>query len=215
MQHHGPQDSSTVAIISGANVNFDRLRHISERTEIGEKREILLGVTIPETPGSFKRFCQAIGKRAVTEFNYRFSGEAGAQVLVGIQTAGDDQDKIDVIEQLKQNYQVVDLSDNEVAVLHVRHMVGGRVSGLSNERLFRFEFPERPGALLSFLKLLGNRFNISMFHYRNHGSAYGRVLVGVQVPDQSLKVFRAVIEKIDYRCWDETDNPAYRMFLAG
>lgn len=203
-----------IAVVSGANVNFDRLRHISERTEIGERREILLGVTIPEKPGSFKRFCNVIGKRAITEFNYRYAPDGGAHVLAGIQTAADQGDRRALVERLGKRYEVVDLSDNEVAVLHVRHMVGGRAAGLSDERLFRFEFPERPGALLRFLEVLGTDFNISMFHYRNHGSAYGRVLAGIQVPDAEMKKFRADIEQIGYRAWEETDNPAYRLFLC-
>jgi threonine dehydratase len=208
-----------VAVVSGANVNFDRLRHISERTEIGEGREILLGVTIPEKPGSFKRFCNVIGKRGITEFNYRYAGAipaagAGAHVLVGIQTAEDEVDRKQLVQKIRKDYDVVDLSDNEVAVLHIRHMVGGRVPGLECERLFRFEFPERPGALLSFLNVLGSDFNISMFHYRNHGAAEGRVLVGIQVPDGEMKKFRDDLEEIGYRCWEETDNPAYRLFLV-
>lgn len=203
-----------IAVVSGANVNFDRLRHISERTEIGEGREILLGVTIPEKPGSFKRFCNVIGKRGITEFNYRYVGEGGAHVLVGIQTSGDDADRKQLVSRIRRDYDVVDLSDNEVAVLHIRHMVGGRVPGLEDERLFRFEFPERPGALLNFLNVLGSDFNISMFHYRNHGAAEGRVLAGIQVPDGEMKKFRADLDKIGYRCWEETDNPAYQLFLV-
>ena len=203
-----------VAIVSGSNVNFDRLRHISERTEIGERREILLGVTIPEKPGSFRQFCAAIGKRNITEFNYRYASKAGAQVLVGIQTHPQDEDRDLVRDRLSKRYSVVDLSENEVAVLHVRHMVGGRAEVAEHERLFRFEFPERPGALLRFLTGLGKDFNISMFHYRNHGSAYGRVLVGIQVPDAAMSRFNSYLAEIGFRWWDETDNPAYQLFLA-
>ena len=203
-----------VAIVSGSNVNFDRLRHISERTEIGERREILLGVTIPEKPGSFRQFCAAIGKRNITEFNYRYASKAGAQVLVGIQTHPQDEDRDLVRDRLSKRYAVVDLSENEVAVLHVRHMVGGRAEVAEHERLFRFEFPERPGALLRFLTGLGKDFNISMFHYRNHGSAYGRVLVGIQVPDTDMTRFNSFLAEIGFRWWDETDNPAYQLFLA-
>ncbi len=203
-----------VAIVSGANVNFDRLRHISERTEIGEGREVLLAVTIPEKPGSFKRFSQLIGRRSITEFNYRYSSAGGAHVLVGVQTTGQAQDRIGLIELLRGRYEVLDLSDNEVAVLHVRHMVGGRSAGIADERLFRFEFPERPGALLRFLNVLGTDFNISMFHYRNHGAAEGRVLAGIQVPEASMRTFRRTLRTIGYRYWDETDNPAYRIFLG-
>lgn len=203
-----------IAIVSGANVNFDRLRDISERTELGEGREILLGVTIPEEPGSFKRFCNAIGKRAITEFNYRYADSHGAHVLVGVQTAAGLEDRRQLVESLSADYRVADLSENELAVLHVRHMVGGRVAGMENERLFRFEFPEKPGALMRFLAVLGADFNISMFHYRNHGAAEGRVLAGIQVPDADMKAFRQGLAHIGYRWWDETDNPAYRLFLV-
>lgn len=206
---HGP----VVAIITGANMNFDRLRHVSERTEIGEKREMLLGATIPEQKGSFKKFCRAIGKRSVTEFNYRFLPGAGARVLVGIQTTANTSDREKLLTKLRQGYDIVDLSENEVAVLHVRHMVGGRVASLEDERLFRVEFPERPGALANFLDAVGSVFNISTFHYRNHGSAYGRVLVGLQVPNEELAAFRTRLKKIGYRHWEETDNEAYRLFL--
>jgi len=204
-------DETHIAVVSGANMNFDRLRHVSERTEIGEKREILLAVTIPEKKGSFRRFCGAIGKRNITEFNYRYSDRQGAKVLVGVQT---ESDRDEFLQSLKHEYDVVDLSDNEVAVLHVRHMVGGRAEGLGDEHLFRFEFPERPGALLKFLGVLGNDFNISMFHYRNHGSAFGRVLAGIQIPDKEMRKFRKGLAKIGYRFWEETENPAYKLFLC-
>ncbi|MFT7247063.1 MAG: threonine dehydratase [Candidatus Azotimanducaceae bacterium] len=206
-------NAPVVAIITGANMNFDRLRHVSERTEIGERREMLLGATIPEKQGSFRKFCRAIGKRSVTEFNYRYSPDAGARVLVGIQTVADSVDRNNLLDKLSKHYDIVDLSDNEVAVLHVRHMIGGRVSQLEDERLFRVEFPERPGALGGFLDAVGSVFNISTFHYRNHGSAYGRVLVGLQMPDSELVAFRARLKEIGYRHWEETENPAYRLFL--
>lgn len=209
------RNKNLVAVVSGANVNFDRLRHISEQTEIGEKREILLCVTIPEEPGSFGRFCAAIGKRSITEFNYRYESAANARVLVGVQTDPEGDDRTTLVRRLKEDYRVVDLSENEVAVLHVRHMVGGRAGGIHDERLFRFEFPERPGALLRFLDVLGDRFNISMFHYRNHGSAYGRVLAGIQVPDAEMREFKRYLGEIGYPFWEETDNPAYKLFLAG
>ena len=208
------ETGACIAIVSGANVNFDRLRDISERTEIGEGREILLGVTIPERPGSFKRFCNAIGKRAITEFNYRYAHGNGAHVLVGVQTAQGLEDRRQLVASLSANYEVVDLSENEVAVLHVRHMVGGRAAGLEHERLFRFEFPEKPGALMRFLSVLGTDFNISMFHYRNHGAAEGRVLAGIQVPESEMKNFRHDLANLGYRCWDETENPAYHLFLV-
>lgn len=209
-----PKGQRCVAVVSGANVNFDRLRHISERTEIGERREILLCVTIPEQPGSFRKFCHAIGKRAITEFNYRYADKNCAQVLVGVQTNADYADKKALLEKLGRKYSFIDLSENEVAVLHIRHMVGGRSMGLNNERLFRFEFPERPGALLRFLTGIGSRHNISMFHYRNHGSAWARVLVGVQAADDEMMSLRRELRDIGYRFWEETDNPAYRLLLS-
>jgi len=209
-----PKGQRCVAVVSGANVNFDRLRHISERTEIGERREILLCVTIPEQPGSFRKFCHAIGKRAITEFNYRYADKNSAQVLVGVQTNADYADKKALLEKLGRKYSLIDLSENEVAVLHIRHMVGGRSMGLNKERLFRFEFPERPGALLRFLTGIGSRHNISMFHYRNHGSAWARVLVGVQAADDEMMSLRRELRDIGYRFWEETDNPAYRLLLS-
>ena len=212
MKKHVGKGETVVAVVSGANVNFDRLRHISERTEVGKHREMLLGVTINEQPGSFLQFCSTIGKRSITEFNYRFVSQGSANVLVGIQTS-EGEDKIRLIRKLEKHYQVQDLSDNEVAVLHVRHMVGGAAS-IENEKLFRFEFPEKRGALLKFLTVLGNDFNISMFHYRNHGSAYGRVLVGIQIPDTEMKRFLKRLESIHYRFWNESDNPAYTQFLG-
>lgn len=211
MKNHLLEGQTGVAIISGANVNFDRLRHISERTDVGEQREMLLGVTIPEKAGSFKKFCSAIGKRSITEFNYRYVHEGSAHVLVGIQTTAVE-DKNRLLNKLQQKYEVQDLSGNEVAVLHVRHMVGG-VANIQDEKLFRFEFPEKPGALLKFLTVLGNQFNISMFHYRNHGAAFGRVLVGIQIPNSEMKAFLLTLGSINYRFWNETDNPAYRQFL--
>lgn len=210
----GLNGESLIAIISGANMNFDRLRHISERTEIGEKREILLSVTIPEKPGSFKKFCGAIGKRNITEFNYRYANNKEARVLVGVQTQEHDVDREKLIASLSKAYEVTDFTGNEVAILHVRHMVGGHLLALKDEKVFRFEFPERPGALLRFLDGLGNEFNISMFHYRNHGSAYGRILVGIQVPDSEMVKFRKYLGEIGYRFWDETSNPAYKLFLG-
>lgn len=207
----GEKTGPVVAIVSGANMNFDRLRHVSERTDIGERREMLLGVTIPERPGSFRAFCKAIGKRSVTEFNYRFTPDSGARVLLGLQVAPEDRSEIQ--DKLAARYELTDLSDNEVAVLHIRHMIGGRVENLQDERLFRVEFPERPGALSQFLDAMGTDFNISTFHYRNHGSAYGRVLVGLQVPKGDLSSFRQKLSNTGYRYWDESENPAYLWFL--
>ena len=213
LKKHAKRGETVVAVVSGANMNFDRLRHVSERTDVGEQREILLGVTIPEEPGSFRHFCAAIGKRSITEFNYRYVDGSQAHVLVGIQTP-QGQDRQKLIARLGRKYEVEDLSDNEVAVLHVRHMVGGAAS-VENEKLFRFEFPEKPGALLKFLTVLGNDYNISMFHYRNHGSAYGRVLAGIQIPDGRMRVFLRQLGEIGYRYWNESGNPAYRQFLGG
>jgi threonine dehydratase len=203
-----------IAINSGANVNFDRLRHIAERAEIGEHREALLAVEIPEKPGAFLRFCETLGARSVTEFNYRYAPGATARIFVGVTLRRGVAEAAELVAQLKtQDYPVLDLSDNELAKLHVRHLVGGQVPGLKNEVLYRFEFPERPGALLAFLKAIGDRWNISLFHYRNHGSDYGRVLAGVQVPPVDRAVFAEHLAKLGYTCSDETANPAYRLFL--
>ncbi|MGD2137447.1 MAG: threonine ammonia-lyase, biosynthetic, partial [Gammaproteobacteria bacterium] len=211
----GIREKTLVAINSGANVNFDRLRHISERAEIGEQREALLGVTIPEEPGSFRRFCQAVGKRGVTEFNYRYSNPGQAHVFVGVQLQDGDRERHALIQDLhSHDYPVTDLTDSEMAKLHIRYMVGGRVPGLGNELLYRFQFPERPGALLRFLLSMGKRWNISLFHYRNHGADYGRVLVGIQVPAESRREFRASLDELGYKYWEETDCEAYRLFLG-
>ncbi|MDH5737707.1 MAG: threonine ammonia-lyase, biosynthetic [Gammaproteobacteria bacterium] len=221
VESQGAINGSLVAVISGANMNFDRLRHVSERTEIGEKREILLSVAIPEKPGSFKQFCRAVGKRNITEFNYRYGEPEVARVLVGIQTNEQLQDRRALISKLGKNYDVTDLTGNELAVLHIRHMVGGHLGQANTlegvavpERVFRFEFPEKPGALLRFLSVLGDEFNISLFHYRNHGAAYGRVLTGIQVPDEAMKKFKRYLDQIGYRYWEETDNPAYEAYLG-
>jgi threonine dehydratase len=209
------REQTFVAINSGANVNFDRLRHIAERAAVGEEREALFAVEIPETRGSFLRFCQTIGQRSVTEFNYRFGDTARARIFVGLELRGGAGERTGIIAQLEQaGYAVIDLSADEMAKLHVRHMVGG-LARIPDERLCRFEFPERPGALLDFLKSIGVRWNISLFHYRNHGSDFGRVLAGVQVPDADLGVFRSHLAELGYPWWDETANPAYRMFLRG
>jgi threonine dehydratase len=211
----GVREEALIAINSGANVNFDRLRHISERAEIGEQREALLGVTIAEEPGSFRRFCQAIGRRGITEFNYRYADPRQAHVFAGIKLHDGDRERYALIEDLrKQGYSVTDLTESELAKLHIRYMVGGRVPGLENELLYRFQFPERPGALLQFLLSMGNRWNISLFHYRNHGADYGRVLVGIQVPAKGRREFRASLDQLGYRYWEETDCEAYRLFLG-
>ncbi len=202
-----------VAVVSGANVNFDRLRHISERAEVGEQREVILGVTIAEQVGSFRRLCHALGGQGVTEFNYRFCGPDEAHVYLGLQVASA-QDRARVLGRLrKAGYPVVDMTDNEIAKLHVRHMVGGRALGVAPELLYRFEFPERPGALREFLDGLGSRWNISMFHYRNHGSAWGRVLAGFTAQPEDRQRLSTYLNRIGYRYWEETDNPAYALFL--
>ncbi len=204
---------SVVAVISGANVNFDRLRHISERAEIGEQREAILAVTIDETQGSFLKFCRALGKRSITEFNYRWSANSEAHIYVGMQVAAPE-DKAAVLEDLgERGYAVVDMTDNEAAKLHVRHMVGGRSPGASDELLFRFEFPERPGALLKFLSGVGAKWNITLFHYRNHGAAYGRVLVGFAAERSERAELVRYLKRIGYRFFEENDNPAYQLFL--
>lgn len=204
-----------LTINSGANINFDRLRHVAERAEIGEQREALLAVTIPERPGSFRAFCQALGRRAITEFNYRYAGSGSeAQIFVGVQLSDGAQEKPLLLELLRgQGIKALDLSDNEVAKLHVRYMVGGRVPGLQDERLFRFQFPERPGALMKFLNSMNHGWNISLFHYRNHGSDYGRVLCGIQVPEQDRPRFQQCLQELGYEFWDESHNPAYQLFL--
>jgi threonine dehydratase len=204
---------SVVAIISGANVNFDRLRHISERAEIGEQREAIMAVTIDETQGSFLRFCRALGKRSITEFNYRWANADQAHIYVGMQISAPE-DKSAVLKDLSnKGYGVVDMTDNEAAKLHVRHMVGGRNHGSDEELLFRFEFPERPGALLDFLSGVGADWNITLFHYRNHGAAYGRVLVGFAAAASERKSLVQYLMRIGYRFWEENDNPAYQLFL--
>ena len=204
-----------VTISCGANVNFDRLRHIAERAAVGEQTEMLLAAEIPEQPGSFRRFCEAIGRRGITEFNYRYSDDSEAHIFVGIQLSKGLQERKALLAKLQdEGFPVEDLSDNEMAKLHVRHMVGGRSAGIRNERLFRFEFPERPGALLDFLNAIGTDWNISLFHYRNHGSDYGRILAGIDVPQEETARLEAHLAELGYPHWEESDNPAYRMFLG-
>ena len=203
-----------VVIDSGANINFDRLRHVAERAELGERREVLFATTIDEKPGSFQQFCQILSEYGITEFNYRYADNRDAQVFVGLQIDGGDSERQALFDSLDQaGYQWVDFTDNEMAKLHVRYMVGGHAHQVENERLYRFEFPERPGALLRFLTRMGQRWNISLFHYRNHGAAYGRVLVGVQVPDDEQSEFQGFLDALGYVYWQETDNPAYDLFL--
>jgi threonine dehydratase len=207
--------ATLVAINSGANMNFDRLRHVAERADLGGQREALLAVEIPERPGSFLRFCETLGARSVTEFNYRYESEERAQIFVGFALAQGREEREAVIASLQAaGFPVIDMTENEMAKLHVRYMVGGRARGLQNERLYRFEFPERPGALLKFLRAIGTRWNISLFHYRNHGSDYGRVLTGIQVPSAERAEFLLHINDLRYAYSEETENPAYRMFLG-
>jgi len=204
-----------VTINCGANVNFDRLRHIAERAAVGEQTEMLLAAEIPEEPGSFRRFCETIGRRGITEFNYRYADEQKAHIFAGVQLSNGMQERLELIEQLGDaGFPVEDLSDNEMAKLHVRHMVGGRSPAVRNERLFRFEFPERPGALLDFLNAIGTDWNISLFHYRNHGSDYGRILAGIDVPQVESNELEAHLVELGYPHWEESDNPAYTIFLS-
>ncbi len=204
-----------VAIDSGANMNFDRLRHVAERADVGERREALIAATIPERPGSFRKFCQIIGKRSLTEFNYRYADPDNAHIFAGIELNHGEGEKNAIIRQLRaKKYPVIDMTDNEMAKLHVRYMVGGRAEDVEHELLYRFEFPERPGALLRFLMHMGRKWNISLFHYRNHGAAYGRVLVGIQIPPADTKQFKTFLDNLGYAYAEETANPAYRLFLG-
>ncbi len=209
------REGALIAINSGANMNFDRLRHIAERAELGEQREALFAVTIPERPGSFRAFCEALGRRAITEFNYRYNSREQAHIFVGVQLDRGAAEKEALIALLRERgYPVLDLSGNEMAKLHVRHMVGGHAPRVEHEILYRFEFPERPGALLHFLTRMGARWNISLFHYRNHGADYGRVLVGIQVPREERLSFEQFLDALGFPFWDESNNPAYALFLA-
>ncbi len=212
---HGLEDTTIATISCGANVNFDRLRHIAERAAVGEQAEMLLAAEIPEEPGSFRKFCEAIGRRGVTEFNYRYGDDRSAHIFVGVQLTRGMQERFELLDKLRASgFPVEDLSDNEMAKLHVRHMVGGRAPGVRDERLFRFEFPERPGALLDFLNAIGTDWNITLFHYRNHGSDYGRILAGIDVPQEETDELEAHLSELGYAHWEESDNPAYRMFLG-
>ncbi|MDH4149976.1 MAG: threonine ammonia-lyase, biosynthetic [Betaproteobacteria bacterium] len=206
--------ATLVAVACGANMNFDRLRFVAEEAELGENREAVLAVTIPEKPGSFKAFCELLGPRNVTEFNYRYDDAQQARVFVGVQVR-DRKETAQLVRMLRRRgLQTLDLSSNELAKLHVRHMVGGHAPGVKNEILYRFEFPERPGALVRFLTSMSRGWNISLFHYRNHGADYGRVLVGMEVPPKDKAKFRAFLAQVGYPWCDETRNPAYRLFLS-
>lgn len=212
-EHH-LAGTTMVALTCGANMNFDRLRHVAERAEIGEQREALLAVTIPERPGSFKEFCRIVGQRSITEFNYRYAPRPDARIFVGVQLEHADQRHALIRELAEAGYGVLDLTENEVAIVHLRHMVGGRAPEAHDERLYSFEFPERPGALLQFLEALDESWNISLFHYRNHGSAHGRVLAGIQVPPQDAPRFASSLATLGYLYTDESDNASYRFFLT-
>ena len=210
----GIRDEELIAILSGANVNFDRLRHIAELAELGERREVLLGAVIPERPGSFRQFCHALGTRAITEFNYRYADQERATVFAGVQLRAGESDKQDLLESLHaKGFEARDISDDELAKMHVRYMVGGHAGALAGERLLRVEFPERPGALLHFLNQVGDRWNISLFHYRNHGAAYGRVLVGIQVPEALSDEFDRFLSGLQMDWVEERNNMAYELFL--
>ena len=203
-----------IGVASGANMNFDRLRFVAERAEIGEKREAVLAVTIPEKPGSFKAFCRLLGDRNITEFNYRYADATQAHIFVGV-TIHNNNESARLVEMLKQHdLPALDLTDSEVAKLHLRHLVGGHSPQAEHEQVYRFEFPERPGALMKFLDTMGHDWNISLFHYRNHGADYGRVLVGMQVPPEEKADFKAFLDNLGYPYWDESDNPAYELFLG-
>ncbi len=214
IDRHRTKERTYVAIACGANMNFDRLRFVAERAELGEEREAVLAVTIPEHPGSFREFCRLLGKRSVTEFNYRYADPRVAHIFVGIEVANRRETDALLAELRRRRIEAFDLSDNEMAKLHVRHLVGGHAPSARNEILYRFEFPERPGALMKFLNSMSRGWNISLFHYRNHGADYGRVLVGMQVPPSDKGKFREFLDRLGYDCVEETGNPAYRMFLG-
>ena len=202
------------AIACGANMNFDRLRFVAERAELGEQREAILAVSIPERPGSFREFCALLGRRSVTEFNYRYADPRVAHLFVGIEVANRRETEQLLAALKRARIEASDLSDNETAKLHVRHLVGGHAPAAEHEIVYRFEFPERPGALMRFLDSMSAGWNISLFHYRNHGADYGRVLVGMQVPPGESAQFRRFLDRLGYDYVDESANPAYRMFLG-
>jgi len=214
VEKHSCRNKTLIAIASGANTNFDRLRFIAEEAELGEQREAVLAVTIPERPGSFRKFCATLGGKNITEFNYRIADSKEAHIFVGVAVEGRTETSGMVRNLRNKGLKTIDLTDNEMAKWHVRHMVGGRAPFARNELLYRFEFPERPGALLKFLDSMRGDWNISLFHYRNHGADYGRVLVGIQVPREEMRQFRAFLQKLGYPYADETRNPAYRLFLG-
>ena len=213
-KQHGLHDETLIAVASGANMNFDRLRFVAERAEIGEMREAVLAVTIPERPGAFKQFCRLLGNRNITEFNYRYSDPQHAHIFVGVGIH--DHDEAGRLIAMLQHHDLpaLDLTENEVAKLHLRHLVGGRAPQAEHEQIYRFEFPEKPGALMNFLDSMGHDWNISLFHYRNHGADYGRILVGIQVPAAERTEFEAFLDNLGYPYQDESNNPACRLFLG-
>ncbi len=207
------KDKTLVAITCGANMNFDRLRFVAERADVGEAREAVFALTLPEKRGSFLRLCEAVGKRSVTEFNYRISDPDKAHVFVGLQINSEAEPEKLANNFRKKGFPTLDLTGNEMAKTHLRYMVGGRSTLAEHEMLFRFEFPERPGALMRFLGAMNPDWNISLFHYRNQGDDYGRILVGIQVPPADKKAFKAFLDGLGYPYWNESDNPAYQLFL--
>jgi threonine dehydratase len=210
----GIQGQTLVAVASGANMNFDRLRFVAERAEIGEQREAIFAVTIPEERGSLRRFCAHIGQRNLTEFNYRIADTHEAHIFVGLQVRDRADAQAAALDLERAGFKTLDLTDDELAKLHLRHMVGGRSPLAENELLYRFEFPERPGALMQFLSCMSPNWNISLFHYRNNGADYGRVLIGMQVPTSEMPAWQRFLDTLNYRYWDESHNPAYKLFLA-
>lgn len=207
------EGQTLVAVACGANMNFDRLRFVAERAELGEHREAIFAVTIPETPGSLRKFCECMGRRSLTEFNYRIADEKIAHIFVGMQVENR-ADAVKMVETFEAHgLQTIDLTDDEFTKLHLRHMVGGRSPLAHDELLYRFEFPERPGALMKFVNSMSPNWNISVFHYRNNGSDYGRIVVGIQVPPDEMKEWQAFLDTLGYRYWDESQNPAYKLFL--
>jgi threonine dehydratase len=216
IEREGITDKSLVAIESGANINFDRLRYVAERTQVGEHREILLAVTIPEQPGSFLAFCKLLGRRSITEFNYRYFNTGSAQIFAGISSSGIEADKPEIISQLQdKGFAVTDMTHNELAKEHIRYMVGGHAPIAINEVIYSLQFPERPGALLRFLSSLGSQWNISLFHYRNHGAAFGKVLIGMQLEKSEQAALQLCFDALGFVYTEETSNPAYQLFTGG
>lgn len=210
---HKLKNKTLVSIACGANMNFDRLRFVAERAEVGESREAVFAVTLPEKRGSFRAFCELVGPRNVTEFNYRMSDSSLAHVFVGVQVQSPTESEKMAATFRKNGFATLDLSHDEMAKTHLRHMVGGRATMAVNELLYRFEFPERPGALMRFLNSMKPDWNISLFHYRNQGADYGQILIGIQVPTGNKKAFKAFLDEVGYPHWNESDNPAYKLFL--